>query len=123
MTNEHLANNDINALQPLLDVVTDEYGNYYEVVAVTHKGGKLTKVTLSNIYFETAFSRSFIEEDIVEKYKYKHIGAFLQDLVNDHIQDLKSKKRTIFSIKDLLENGTEVEFLDQTAPHPRSRSK
>jgi hypothetical protein len=123
MTNEHLANNDINSLIPSLDVVADEYGNYYEVVETTTKGGKLTKVTLSNIYFETAFSRSFIEEDIVEKYKYKHIGAFLQDLVNEHIQDLKRKRRTIFSIKDLLENETEVEFLDQTIPHPRSISK
>jgi hypothetical protein len=57
MTNEHLANNDINSLIPSLDVVADEYGNYYEVVETTTKGGKLTKVTLSNIYFETAFSR------------------------------------------------------------------
>jgi hypothetical protein len=122
MTNEHLANNDINELRPLLDVVTDEYGNYYEIVTVTHKGGKLTKVKLSNIYFETAFSRLFTE-DILEKYKHKHIGVFLQDLVNGHIQDLKRKKRTIFSIKDLLENGTEVEFVDQTVPHPRSRIK
>jgi hypothetical protein len=120
MSNEHLANNDINELRPLFDVVADEYGNYYEIVSVTHKGGKLTKVTLSNIYFEKAFSRLFTE-DILAKYKLQHIGVFLQDLVNGHIQDLKRKKRTIFSIKDLLENETEVEFMDQTVRHPRSK--
>lgn len=121
MANEHLVNNDINGLRPLIDLITDEYGNHYEVVSVTNKGDKVTEVTLSHIYFEKAFSRGFFEDDLKE-YKNKHIGAFLQDVVNNHIEQNEKKHRKIFSIRDLIENEIKVSFLNQTVPHPRSIS-
>lgn len=116
---EHLANENIHELKPLFDVITDEYGNYYEIVRQTNQGDQLKKVTLSNMYFEKAFSRVFITPDI-EEYKHQHIGAFLQDLVNGHIEDVKRKNRKMFSVQDLLDNGIEVSFMDQTVRHPRS---
>jgi hypothetical protein len=120
VANEHLVNDSIDELRCLFDVIVDEYGNYYELVGVTHKGGKLTEARLSNMYFEKAFSRTFTTEN-VEEYKYQHIGVYLQDLVNSHIDSIKDKRRTIYSIKDLLANGTKIKFLDQTVRHPRSR--
>lgn len=116
---EHLANDNIHELRPLFDVITDEYGNYYEIVRLATKGDKLTEVTLSHMYFEKAFSRVFITPD-VEEYKYQHIGAYLQDVVNGHIESVKKKNRKMFSVQDLLDNGVEVSFMNQTVRHPRS---
>ncbi len=101
-------------------LVMDEYGNYYEVNRISHKNNELTEVTLSNIYFEKSFQRLFNLDGENEKYKDKHIGVFLQDLVNGSINNYTNKHGKIYSVRELVENGVKVNFMDITAPHPRS---
>lgn len=121
MSNEHLVNENINELRGMLDLIVDEYGNYYKVVGTTEKGGKLEHIKLSHYYFEFAFSRLLTEDsEDLQKYKYKHIGCFIQDGLINHLKNLESKKRKIFTVKELLENGVVVQFMDLTERHPRS---
>lgn len=121
LANQHLANENIHEIRNLLDLIVDEYGNYYEIVSTTTTGSRLVEVTLSNIYFEKSFQRLFVNED-VKSYGHQHIGAYLQDLVNNSIKYVQDRNRKIFSIQDLIDHEIKVSFLDQTVRHPRSKS-
>ncbi|MGE1131376.1 hypothetical protein [Bacillus wiedmannii] len=121
----HLANNNINDIEGLMDLITDEYGNYYYVSATTKGQGKLHKVTLSHAYYEDSFSiLSFAEplqSELEEKYRNTHVGFRLKDRLNGAIENMKRKERTIFTIKDLKDNGTKVSFLNITETHSRGK--
>lgn len=121
----HLANDNINEIRPLMDLFTDEYGNYYYAPRIKTGEGKLLEVTLSHAYYEDSFSViSFAEplqNELEEKYRNKHIGHQLKDRLNSTIQNLKNKERVIFTIKDLIENGTKVTFANITETHPRGK--
>jgi hypothetical protein len=117
---EHLSNDDINKILLLKDLITDEYGNYYSVVEMSNKGQQLAEVTLSHFYYERAFA-IIVSDDFVQEYTHKHIGCFLQDELSKDIEMLQDQHRTIFSIQDLIQNGTKIHFLDLTALHPRGK--
>lgn len=102
------------------DLIKDEYENYYVINRTFLDKNQLTEVTLSHIYFEESFQRLFYIEGENEKYKNKHIGVFLQDLVNGKIDKYTKKHGNIYSVRDLVENGIKIDFMDITAPHPRS---
>ncbi|HHT7203901.1 hypothetical protein [Bacillus cereus] len=120
-----LANTDINDIRALMDLFTDEYGNYYYAPRTKKGEGKLLEVTLSHAYYEDAFSiLSFAEplqDELEEEYRNKHVGHRLTDRLNNMIEILKTKERKIFTIQDLINNGTEVSFMDITKTHPRGK--
>ncbi|HFJ9460334.1 TPA: hypothetical protein ACGW7F_005733 [Bacillus cereus] len=121
----HLANDNINDIDGLMDLITDEYGNYYYVSATTKGQGKLHKVTLSHAYYEDSFSiLSFAEplqNELEEKYRNTHVGHRLKDRLNRAVENMKRKERVIFTIQDLINNGTEVSFMNITETHPRGK--
>lgn len=116
-------NNNINNLLGIIDLVTDEYHNYYVVLNTTTKGLKLTEVSLSNYYYDDSYAIiTEFDDETKKKYRYQHVGKILTDRLNNQIKSLKDSKRKIFTVEELLKNGTKVMFYDQTKPHPRSRS-
>lgn len=121
----HLANNNINEIRPLMDLFTDEYGNYYYATRTKTGGGKLHEVTLSHVYYEDSFSiLSFagpLQNELEEKYRNTHVGHRLKDRLNGSIENMKRKERVIFTIQDLINNGTEVSFMNITETHPRGK--
>ncbi|HHB2485253.1 TPA: hypothetical protein ACORDH_005969 [Bacillus cereus] len=121
----HLANDNINEIRNLMDLITDEYGNYYQIVTTKTGQGKLYEVTLSHAYYEASFSiLSFAEpfqNELEEEYRNKHVGFRLKDRLNNAIEHVKRKGRTIFTIQDLINNGTKVSFMDITETHPRGK--
>ncbi|EEM68409.1 MULTISPECIES: hypothetical protein [Bacillus cereus group] len=121
----HLANDNINEIRNLMDLITDEYGNYYHIVTTKTGGGKLHEVTLSHAYYEDSFSiLSFAEplqNELEEKYRNTHVGHRLKDRLNGAIENAKRKERVIFTIQDLINNGTEVSFMNITETHPRGK--
>ena len=113
------ANNDINQIQLLIDLVQDEYGNYYYPNQSTVESGKLTKVTLSHAYYENSFSELFREE-VLKEYQYKHLGVAVQERLLGSIERLEKSNRRIFTTQDLFDNGTEVSIMKLTELHPRA---
>ncbi|PGX17463.1 hypothetical protein COE08_21530 [Priestia megaterium] len=116
------ANNDINQIQLLIDLVQDEYGNYYYPNQSTVESGKLTKVTLSHAYYENSFSELFREE-VLKEYQYKHLGVAVQERLLGSIERLEKSNRRIFTTQDLFDNGTEVSIMKLTELHPRAIMK
>ena len=114
-------NDNINNLQGLIDLVIDEYDNYYRVLSTRTSGGKLLEISLSNFYYDDSYAIiTEFDDETKNKYKYKHVGHILTDRLNGALKILKDNNRKIFTIQDLFNNQTKVFFLNQTAPHPRS---
>ncbi|HDR8129190.1 TPA: hypothetical protein QCZ07_005343 [Bacillus cereus] len=118
-------NENINDIRGLIDLVTDEYGNYYYPVTTKVGEGKLLEVTLSHAYYEDAFSEIFfsgvLQDEIPEEYRNKHIGLCLQDRLTSSLERLEKSKRRIFTIQELLANGTKVSTMKLTETHPRAK--
>ncbi|HFK1549989.1 TPA: hypothetical protein ACGXMZ_006003 [Bacillus albus] len=118
-------NEDINNILGLIDLITDEYGNYYYPVKLTTGDGKLKKVTLSHAYYEDAFSEIFysgiLQDEIPKEYRNKHLGFCLKDRLVSVLERLKKDNRKIFTIHELIANGTEVSTMKLTETHPRSK--
>jgi len=114
------ANIDINQVEFYIDLISDERKNYYYVVGTKIEYGQLTKVTLSHAYYEDAFSEIFYF-DIPEEYKCKHLGVPIQNRLLNQLQFLKKSNRAIFTVRDLIENGTQIEYLDITELHGRAK--
>ncbi|WP_226087489.1 hypothetical protein [Mesobacillus sp. S13] len=117
------ANDNINLIQGQIDLVIDEYGNYYTPYTTTTVGMKLTEVVLCHEIYNIAFSWLFIQDDWQKEYKYSHLGEPMVEGLNGQISDLKHADRKIFSIQDLLENGTKVSFYDITSFKTRNKNK
>lgn len=115
-------NDNINYLDSLVDLVIDEYSNYYRIVRTKTSCGKLLATSLSNYYYDDSYAIiTELDVETKNKYDYKHIGHILTDRLNDTIKTLNESNRKIFTVQDLLNNQTEVSFLIQTVPHPRSK--
>lgn len=118
-------NEDINSIKGIIDFVIDEYGNYYTPYQVTTTGSenglRLTKVTLVHELYHEAFSTIFIQDDVEQEYRYSHLGELLLDRMNGHISELEIEGRRIFSVQDLIANGTEVSFWNIT--HYKTKNK
>lgn len=102
------------------DLVRDEYGNYYLVVGIHADDDKLTGIDVSNLFFEKAFEQRFDTGTVGDRYKDQPVGVLLQELVNDHIQEMQDNDRPIYAIRDLMVNQVEVYAVDITKPHPKS---
>jgi hypothetical protein len=108
-------NDDVNNVQGTVDLIVDEYGNYYTIYKTTHRDGKLIKVLLVHILYFHAFASVFLNEEIKTKYQYSHLGEYLLDRINAHISSTKKNGRKIFTIQELIDNGTDIEFWDITS--------
>ncbi|MGM0750225.1 MAG: hypothetical protein ACQEUS_20855 [Bacillota bacterium] len=106
-------NEDINKIQGGIDLVRDEYGNYYVPYRIRDKGDKLLGVTLVHALYDEAFSTVFMDET-QKAYSSGHLGVLLLDRMNGHIKELEIEGRKIFSVQDMINNGTEVKFWDIT---------
>lgn len=115
------SNNDINQIQGFIDLIRDEYGNYYYVTELTTQGGKIIKVRLSHTYFEDSFSTTYFREDDENPEEFKFIGETLRDGLVGAIKRLEDSNRKIFSIQDLIDNGIQVSTLNLTEIHPREK--
>jgi hypothetical protein len=116
-------NIDVNNIQALIDFIEDEYGNYYTPYKITTKGGKLTEVTLVHVLYDEAFSTVFYEDITESEYIHCHLGELLLDRMNGHIKELEIEGRKIFTVQDLINNGTKVEFWDITKYKTRNKGK
>ncbi|MDF2036570.1 hypothetical protein P2R12_06125 [Cytobacillus oceanisediminis] len=114
-------NQDVNNIQGLIDFVTDEYGNYYTPYQTSNKGNKLEEVTLVHVLYDEAFSTIFLMDETQQEYKHSHLGELLLDRMNGHIKELEIEGRKIFTVQDLINNGTEVKFWDIT--HYKTQNK
>ncbi len=87
--------------------------------------GKIKKVTLSHAYYEDAFSEIFysapLQDEIPEEYRNKHLGLCLKDRLIASLERLKESNRKIFTIHELIANGTEVSTMKLTETHPRAK--
>ncbi|MEH6888497.1 hypothetical protein V7024_01855 [Bacillus sp. JJ864] len=116
------ANNDINEISFALDIISDEYSNYYYVLGTTVEHGKLTEVKISHSYYEDSFSE-VLHDKIEDKYKFKHIGHILRDRLLRKLELVKERNRKIFTIQELLANGIKVNVMKPTQMHPRANDK
>ncbi|MGM0878081.1 MAG: hypothetical protein ACQEWV_26040 [Bacillota bacterium] len=112
-------NRDINNLEHFLDLFVDEYGNYYEIASTTVRNGNLTEITLSHVYYEFSSYRMFNDAELSKKNNHNHLSIFFSDLLTSRLENIKKKNRTIFTINDLIANGTKVYFMKLTEVHPR----
>lgn len=112
------ANDDINQILGLIDLIQDEYGNYYYPTQLTTEGGKLIKVTLSHAYYDNAFAE-VLREEVLKEYQYKHLGVPILDRLLGSIKRLEKSKRKIFTTQDLVDNDTKISVLKITEIHPR----
>ncbi|MCR1991406.1 hypothetical protein NSA31_06360 [Bacillus subtilis] len=117
------SNNDINQIQRFIDLIRDEYGNYYYATELTTQGGKLIKVRLSHTYFEDSFSTTYFREHDENPEEFKFIGETLRDGLVGAIKRLEDSNRKIFSIQDLIDNGIQVSTLNLTKIHPRENKR
>lgn len=115
------SNNDINQIKRFIDLIEDEYGNYYYATELTTQGGKIIKVVLSHTYLEDSFSTTYFREHDENPEEFKFIGETLRDGLVGAIRRLKESNRKIFSIQDLIDNGIQVSTLKLTATHPREK--
>lgn len=99
------------------DLVHDEYGNYYEVLGIQTKEDTLKAIEVSNLYFEKTFQLMLDTEQVDAQYRGRPMGMLVQDLVNQQIQDVQSRNRPIYSLRDLLINKIQVYASDVTKPH------
>lgn len=117
-----IENDNINNLQGLIDLVIDEYHNYYIILKTKTSGGKLLEISLSNFYYDDSYSIiTEFDDETKNKYKYKNVGHILTDRLNSTLKILKDSNRKIFTVQELFNNQTKVVFLNQTVPHPRSK--
>lgn len=120
-------NDNINHIQGLIDFIKDEYGNYYTPYRVATTGSenglRLTKVTLAHELYVEAFSTIFLQDEMGQDYKYSHLGELLLDRMNGHLKELELEGRKIFTIQDLIANGTEVSFWDITHYKTQKKNK
>ncbi|MEK4448667.1 hypothetical protein N1I81_22795 [Bacillus sp. FSL M8-0052] len=107
------SNEDINSIQGHIDFIRDEYGNYYNPFKLTTQGNKLLKVSLIHVLHDAAFTTVFSDE-LLKEHRYTFLGDFLLDIMNGHIKELEAEGRKIFTVQDLINNGTEVSFWDLT---------
>ncbi|MCY7975579.1 hypothetical protein P8843_04335 [Bacillus inaquosorum] len=113
-------NDDINNIQGIIDFIKDEYGNYYTPYQTSKKGGKLLEVTLVHVLYDEAFSTVFVD-DTQQAYRFSHLGELLLDRMNGHIKELEIEGRRIFTVQDLINNGTEVYFWDISKPKTQNK--
>lgn len=116
-------NENINNIQGLIDFISDEYGNYYTPYKTRNQGEKLTEVTLVHVLYDEAFSTVFIQDEVEQEYKFSHLGELLLDRMNGHVRELGIEGRKIFTVKDLIENGTEVSFWNITQYKTQNKGK
>ena len=100
-----------------MDLVRDEYGNYYKVVGTHMEKDKLTGLEVSNLYFEKSFEAG--TDSLDESYQGKPFGVYIQDQVNAYIEDIQQNERPIYGIRDLMVNRIKVYAVDITQPHPK----
>lgn len=100
-----------------MDLVRDEYGNYYKVVGIHKDGEKLTALEVSNLYFEKSFEAG--SGSLEGSYQGKPFGVYIQDQVNAYIDDIQKNERPIYGIRDLMVNRIKVFAVDITQPHPK----
>lgn len=118
------SNEDINNLLGLIDLVTDEYNNYYHVMRTKIKDTKLEEVSLSHFYYDSSYAiLADLDDESKELYRYEHFGNIITDRLANSIKRVNESKRKIFTIEDLLNNQTKVVFLDITKEHPRANPK
>ena len=117
------ANDDVNSIESLIDFITDEYGNYYTPTKTKTEGDKLIEVTLTHTLYDESFSTVFWEDITKSEYIHCHLGELLLDRMNEHINELDIEGRKIFTVGDLLKNGTEVKFHDITQHRTRNKGK
>lgn len=110
---------DENAIETY-DVITDERNNFYQPAKITTGGGKLLKLQVSNIYYETAFETMFFQVIESKEYQHKHIGSYLQDTVDQKVERMNSLGKKIYTLEEIFNAGVELSFSDPFTPHPRS---
>lgn len=113
-------NNDPTNLRCLIDLVVDEYGNYYHIIGFSQRENEYLKYTLSQFYYEDSYAILF-DKDIAKEYQHEYIGETLRARLNNSIIRLNDSKRTIFSIQDLTALNIELEFKDITKDHSRNK--
>ncbi|AQQ53681.1 hypothetical protein [Planococcus lenghuensis] len=101
------------------DLVTDEYGNFYQVVGTQSDEGEVSAIEIAHIYFQQAFQS---QTDVKEAVGTESLGAYLQDLVNGYIEETKKNNRPIYAVRDLLVNNVGIYAMDITKPYPDSGS-
>lgn len=111
-------NDEINNIQGLIDLITDNSGNYYTVYEITTYENKVEKVKLAHIMYDIAFASTFAMKEIVNGYLDNHLGDFMLDVLNGHLKTLEICNRKIFSVQDFHDNKIEVEYWDMTQPPP-----
>ncbi|MGN7309929.1 hypothetical protein ACTHQ4_02415 [Alkalicoccobacillus gibsonii] len=105
-------NDSINELTPEIDLVVDEYGNYYQVKEIRQEKDRLHYIMLD--HFLNDWSFSIIPNTIEKEFSRKHIGYYFNEILEGHITKLKQSNRRLFSILELKQEGIIVEFIDLT---------
>lgn len=90
------------------DILHDEYGNYYEVLAVQKDGDKVKALEVTNLFFKETFKTQAAG------------GEFSADSVlaamNDRIAQVQQAERPIYALGDLLMNRIAIYAMDVTKP-------
>lgn len=119
------SNDDINKIECLIDVIADNYGNYYyPTTTKTDENGKLEEITIGHAYYEDSFSiLSYAEplhNELEDKYRNKHVGLRLKDRLKAYLDRAQRSNRKIFTIQELVANGTTVYTKKLTETHARA---
>ncbi|OOZ91566.1 hypothetical protein [Bacillus cereus] len=118
------SNDDINNIQGLIDLITDQYGNYYYATQIKTNAGKLEEITLGHAYYEDSFSiLSYAEplhNELEDKYRNKHVSHRLKDRLIASLDRAQRSNRKIFTIQELIANGTTVYTKKLTETHIRA---
>lgn len=113
-------NNDIHEIIETIDLITDEYGNYYYPVEVktSRETGKLLSVTLSNALYEDSF-QEVLYSQTPKEYENQYVGVMVRDRLLANIERLKKDNRTIFTLNDLKATGASLSTWKVTEQHPK----
>lgn len=105
----------------LMDLVKDEYNNYYQVTGISEVDGKLKGITIGNYFYEKGF-HNFIGTLAEEhpEWHFTYIGEYLVNGLQQHIKNQTSKGRIIYTIDELINKGVEVKIKDITKLHKKA---
>ncbi|HET7627252.1 MAG TPA: hypothetical protein VFK44_02585 [Bacillales bacterium] len=71
------------------DLITDEYGNYYHVVAIDGH-----QITLANAFMELCYRRK-LDDLYIEEHKGEYVGTHAMNIIKSVIERAERKKTTL----------------------------
>lgn len=94
------------------DILHDEYGNYYEVLAVQKDGDKVKALEVANLFFKETFKAQGAGGEI-------SADSVLAEM-NGRIAQAQQEERPIYALGDLLMNRIAIYAMDVTKPFSSS---